>query len=211
VRSSTLLNIAEMWTVFREWHSLVQAVPGLTLTSTLEKKLRTLELPVDFPSKAVWQAYMSPEVDTSDEQFHWGTPDLDLIRKFMSGHVGWNQDRVDSVLLPVLKRTSDRERRITSYFTPSLPNALSPTITSKRLRNVVARITDRDKSPDLPAPPNPKKSKIINSSSGSDDEWQCVVDSRGKRGGRGKREIPEHSTSSAHNISASSSSSSDGE
>ena len=25
---------------------------------------------------------MSPEVDTSNEQFHWGTPDLDLIRKY---------------------------------------------------------------------------------------------------------------------------------
>ena len=151
----------------------------------------------------------------------------------MSGHVGWNQDRVDSVLLPVLKRASDREvhvdtlissdvmmtsfytqKRITSYFTPSLPNALSSTITSKRLRNVVARITDRDKSPDVPAPPDPKKSKITISSSSSDDEWESVVDRRGKRGRgrrRGKREIPEHSTSSAHNLSASSSSSSDGD
>lgn len=33
----------------------------------------------------------------------------ELVPRFMSGHVGWNQDRVDSVLLPLLKRVNNRE------------------------------------------------------------------------------------------------------
>ena len=35
-----------------------------------------------FNSSLVWDAYISPSVDTSDEQFEWGTPDLDAIKEY---------------------------------------------------------------------------------------------------------------------------------
>jgi DNA excision repair protein ERCC-5 len=72
---------------FKEWHTQMNSAPGLTFKSSFERKLRDLDLPADFPSEAVWQAYMSPEVDNSTEQFQWGTPDLDLIRKYPCGFV----------------------------------------------------------------------------------------------------------------------------
>ncbi len=39
------------------------------------------ELPVNFAEPAVYQAYFTPDVDCSAEEFEWGKPDLDLLRK----------------------------------------------------------------------------------------------------------------------------------
>ena len=35
-----------------------------------------------FPDRAVWEAYMEPEVEKSEEVFEWGNPDLDLLRRY---------------------------------------------------------------------------------------------------------------------------------
>ena len=90
-----------------------------------------------------------------------------------------------------------------SYFAPSLPTA--PVISSKRLRNVVARITDRPSSPE--GSPTPKRARE-SSRNGSDSKAvRGVGTTRGRRGrGRGKKK-----TVSSTKLSASSSSSSDDE
>ena len=36
-----------------------------------------------FNSSAVWDAYLSPNVDTSDEPFEWGNPDLESIKEYL--------------------------------------------------------------------------------------------------------------------------------
>ncbi len=41
-----------------------------------------MDLPPDFPSKDVEQAYLHPEVDPSSEQFSWEMPDLHAIRVY---------------------------------------------------------------------------------------------------------------------------------
>ena len=62
----------------------------------------------------------------------------------------WNQDKVDDILLPVLKRMNMREsqtqKKITQFLAPapiltSLPTKQKRAIKSKRIRNVVARLT----------------------------------------------------------------------
>ena len=89
-----------------------------------------------------------------------------------------------------------------SYFAPSLPTA--PVISSKRLRKVVARITDRPSSPEgSPTPKRPRES----SRNGSDSKAaRGVGTTRGRGRGRGKKK-----TVSSTKLSASSSSSSDDE
>jgi len=47
---------------------------------------RQLSLPPSFPDEAVRRAYQSPEVDNSREEFEWGKPDLDLLRKYPPPH-----------------------------------------------------------------------------------------------------------------------------
>uniref|UniRef100_A0A1X7UU45 XPG N-terminal domain-containing protein n=1 Tax=Amphimedon queenslandica TaxID=400682 RepID=A0A1X7UU45_AMPQE len=49
--------------------------------SPLQKKIRGLSFPDDFPNVLIRDQYMRPAVDDSKETFEWGTADLDLIRE----------------------------------------------------------------------------------------------------------------------------------
>ena len=72
---------------------------------------------------------------------------LTLLR-FASEKIGWDQIKVDSSLLPVLKRMNARtshQQPITHYLPRALPD-VGPLqrkgIKSRRIRNVVARLTN---------------------------------------------------------------------
>lgn len=79
------------------------------------------------------------------------------FKRFTFEKMGWRQEKVDEILLPVLKRMnareSQRQPKITQFL-PSLPSSSSSSppslasltkqrrsIKSKRIRNVVARLT----------------------------------------------------------------------
>ncbi|CAK7565067.1 MAG: DNA repair protein rad2 [Sporothrix epigloea] len=81
-----------------------------------------LFLPLGFPSAAVVDAYLKPEVDRSAEPFQWGVPDLDGLRNFLMATIGWSQERTDEVLVPVIRDMNRRETEgtqsnITRFFT----------------------------------------------------------------------------------------------
>ncbi|KAL2890006.1 DNA repair protein rad13 [Ceratocystis lukuohia] len=113
---------------FKEWWEDVQLHnrPHDADKSAFRRKFRKshstkLFLPASFPSKTVYDAYIRPEVDDSDEPFQWGVPDLDGLRKFLMATTGWSQDRTDEVLVPVIRDMNRREREgtqsnITKYF-----------------------------------------------------------------------------------------------
>ncbi len=100
------------------------------MKSTFRRKFRKsqatkLFLPAGFPSPAVHEAYLKPEVDHSTEPFQWGVPNLDGLRTFLSTTIGWSQERTDEVLVPVIKDMNRREAEgtqsnITRYFTGSV-------------------------------------------------------------------------------------------
>ncbi|KAK4648408.1 DNA repair protein rad2 [Podospora bellae-mahoneyi] len=80
-----------------------------------------LFLPLGFPSPAVFDAYLHPEVDSSQEQFQWGVPDLEGLRQFLMSTIGWSKERTDEVLVPVIRDVNRREAEgtqanITRYF-----------------------------------------------------------------------------------------------
>jgi DNA excision repair protein ERCC-5 len=95
-------------------------------SSSFRKKFRRAQatklfLPPGFPSPAVTEAYLKPEVDSTPEPFQWGVPDLDNLRAFLMATIGWTQDRTDEVLVPVIKDMNRRETEgtqsnITRYF-----------------------------------------------------------------------------------------------
>ncbi|KAI0109162.1 PIN domain-like protein [Nemania sp. FL0031] len=95
-------------------------------TSIFRKKFRKsqgtkLFLPPGFPSPAVFDAYLHPEVDHSSEQFQWGSPDIEGLRQFLMATIGWSQERTDEVLVPVIRDMNRREAEgtqsnITRYF-----------------------------------------------------------------------------------------------
>ena len=69
---------------FRQWSSRVKGEVGKELT-----------LPqASFPSKAVVSAYLSPDVDTTEEIFSWAVPNLVGVRDFAMDRFGWDKSQV---------------------------------------------------------------------------------------------------------------------
>lgn len=95
-------------------------------SSPFRKKFRKsqaakLFLNPGFPSSAVNDAYLHPEVDNSAEPFQWGVPDLEGLRQFLMATIGWGREKTDEVLVPVIKDMNKREMEgtqsnITRFF-----------------------------------------------------------------------------------------------
>jgi len=60
-------------------------------------------VPETFPNTAVIKAYKDAKVDQNKDKFTYGRPDLQLLRRFCLDKFGWQQDRADELLVPVLK------------------------------------------------------------------------------------------------------------
>jgi len=114
---------------FRDWWFDVQhnnRPKEADSKSPFRKKFRRTQatklfLPPGFPSPAVTEAYLKPDVDSTPEPFQWGVPDLDNLRSFLMATIGWTQERTDEVLVPVIKDMNRREAQgtqsnITRYF-----------------------------------------------------------------------------------------------
>ncbi|KAI1425117.1 hypothetical protein F5Y12DRAFT_748917 [Xylaria sp. FL1777] len=114
---------------FHDWWQEVQVnnrPKEADKASSFRKKFRKsqgtkLFLPTGFPSPAVFDAYLHPEVDHSTEPFQWGSPDVEGLRQFLMATIGWSQERTDEVLVPVIRDMNRREAEgtqsnITRYF-----------------------------------------------------------------------------------------------
>ena len=113
---------------FVSWWSIAQTspTPPSSEPSAFRKKFRRAQtarllLPPGFPSPAVTDAYIHPEVDSSPEPFMWGVPDLDKLRAFLMATVGWDSERTDEVLVPVIRDMNRRavegtQSNITRFF-----------------------------------------------------------------------------------------------
>ncbi|KFY21365.1 hypothetical protein V493_07479 [Pseudogymnoascus sp. VKM F-4281 (FW-2241)] len=90
-----------------------------------------LFLPPAFPSKAVTEAYLHADVDSTPDPFQWGVPDLDNLRSFLMATIGWSPERTDEVLVPVIQDMNRREAEgtqanITRYFDGSVGAGARP-------------------------------------------------------------------------------------
>ncbi|KAI1774722.1 PIN domain-like protein [Hypoxylon cercidicola] len=82
---------------------------------------KKLFLPTGFPSPAVYEAYLHPDVDSAAEPFQWGVPDVAGLRGFLMATIGWSEDRTDEVLVPVVRDMNRRDAEgtqsnITRFF-----------------------------------------------------------------------------------------------
>lgn len=119
---------------FREWWTEVQSNPSrpkdADAGSSFRRKFRKTNttkvfLPPGFPSTAVDEAYLHPDVDKNPEAFQWGVPDLEGLRRFLMATIGWSQERTDEVLVPVIRDMNRRDMEgtqsnITRYFDGSV-------------------------------------------------------------------------------------------
>ncbi|POS71552.1 DNA excision repair protein [Diaporthe helianthi] len=121
-------------TEFKGWWSEVQQNANrpkeADAHSVFRKKFRKsqatkLFLPPSFPSPAVYDAYLHPDVDKNPEQFQWGAPDLEGLRRYLMATIGWSPERTDEVLVPVIRDVNRRDMEgtqsnITRYFEGSV-------------------------------------------------------------------------------------------
>ncbi|KAK0667198.1 hypothetical protein QBC41DRAFT_374856 [Cercophora samala] len=150
---------------FKSWWEDVQSgkrPKEADASSPFRRKFRKsqatkLFLPLGFPSPAVFDAYLHPEVDDSQEAFQWGVPDLEGLRQFLMSTIGWSKERTDEVLVPVIRDVNRREAEgtqanITRYFeggtgTGTQREAFAPRRVgrggSKRMAEAVGRLKAR--------------------------------------------------------------------
>ncbi|CAF9923507.1 MAG: hypothetical protein GOMPHAMPRED_002857 [Gomphillus americanus] len=112
---------------FRDWWEGVQAgkkLPGddkNPFRRKFRKNAAKVFLPLGFPDPRVDQAYLHPEVDSDPSPFIWGVPDLDALRGYLMATIGWNRERADEILVPVIRDMNRREvegtqANITRFF-----------------------------------------------------------------------------------------------
>ncbi|KAG5339808.1 hypothetical protein C0989_003489 [Termitomyces sp. Mn162] len=141
---------------FREWWIKVQSGKDKEednkskFRKRFKKRFKDLFLSEDWPNPAVRDAYYHPTVDSSEEPFKWGLPDLDALRAFFHQELGWSQAKVDEILLPIIQRINKRgqaaalnkQSNLTEFFDMSAGSgSFAPkkrqAYTSKRLQNIV--------------------------------------------------------------------------
>ncbi|KAF9451879.1 PIN domain-like protein [Macrolepiota fuliginosa MF-IS2] len=131
-----------------------------------KKKFKDLYLPTDWPLPVVRDAYYHPTVDSSDEPFKWGLPDLDALRMFFNQELGWGQTKVDELLLPIIQKMNRRRTNasgtasgmqgnlsewvsahaVNNNSTANLAPRKKEVYTSRRLQQVVADFRKRRKA-----------------------------------------------------------------
>lgn len=75
--------------------------------NTVRAKLLKFSLPQTFPSRVIFDAYFSANVDNSKEVFSWASPQLSELRRFAKSKFGWSKPKSDAILLPVLKNLNE--------------------------------------------------------------------------------------------------------
>ncbi|KAI9440023.1 PIN domain-like protein [Lactarius indigo] len=140
---------------FKDWWQRVQSgrdKPEESRTKfrqRFKKRFKTLYIPDEWPNPVVRDAYYHPTVDDSEEPFKWGLPDLDGLCGLLIQELGWNQSKVEELLLPIIqkirKRTQalalNKQGNLKEYFGVSSGGLVAPrnrrNYTSKRLQQVV--------------------------------------------------------------------------
>ncbi|CAH0520694.1 unnamed protein product [Peronospora belbahrii] len=114
---------------------------------------RKWELGDEFPSQHVVQAYMAPQVDRSDAQFSWSSPDVAALRNYCANAFGWDQQKSDGVLQPLEEKAKAAaafgsrhiQTRLDQYFTSYDDRVHYAQVKSKRLRSAISHGSKRKK------------------------------------------------------------------
>lgn len=99
---------------FKTWWTAVQQGKDDVTTETkwqksFKKKFSDIiYLTPDWPNPLVRDAYWHPAVDSSDEPFQWGFPDLAGLRSFLQAELSWSISKIDDELTPIIQRIARR-------------------------------------------------------------------------------------------------------
>ncbi|KAI5963872.1 RAD2 [Candida theae] len=120
------------------------------LQKTLTNRIKNgkLFLPDNFPDKVIFEAYQHPEVDSDKSEFKWGIPNLDQIRAFLMYNVNWSQEKVDEVMVPLVrdlnkKKAEGTQSTIGEFFSQEYIQTRKELSTGKRLKAAANKLSKR--------------------------------------------------------------------
>lgn len=96
-----------------------------------------LIFPDSFPNKAIFDCFLKPTVDESDERFKFGNPDLPALRNLAVNRFGWTRQKFDDFVLPAVKkwRSGETQTQLTSFLSKAEQRpAIDELKLSKRLQ-----------------------------------------------------------------------------
>lgn len=105
-----LLRFKEWWLKVQSGKDTPQDTKGTTMRRIKKTLANKVHLDVTWPNPAVLDAYYEPAVDSSDEAFQWGLPDLDSLRTYLAEYLGWSTTKTDQYVVPVIEAQSRRSR-----------------------------------------------------------------------------------------------------
>lgn len=99
-----------------------------------------------FPDMAISDAYKHPEVEHDDTEFKWGVPDLDQVRSYLMYNVKWSQQKVDDVMVPLIRDMNKRRSMQTTleeFFPRDLIQTRKELAAGKRIKKAASRLTKK--------------------------------------------------------------------
>jgi DNA excision repair protein ERCC-5 len=105
-----LLRFKEWWLKVQSGKDTPQDTKGTTMRRIKKTLANKVHLDITWPNPAVLDAYYEPAVDSSDEAFQWGLPDLDSLRTYLAEYLGWSTTKTDQYVVPVIEAQSRRSR-----------------------------------------------------------------------------------------------------
>ncbi|KAI5965622.1 RAD2 [Candida pseudojiufengensis] len=142
---------------FKKWFDLhTKSNKDKKELNSLEKNLLAkvkngkLYLPDGFPDKVVFEAYELPQVDSDRSEFKWGVPNLDQIRSFLMFNVGWTQERVDEIMIPLIrdlnkKKAEGTQSTIGEFFPQEYIQSRKELTLGKRMKTAANKLNKRRK------------------------------------------------------------------
>lgn len=140
---------------FKKWYNEQILHPNkdceyTKLQKTLLNRIKSgkLSLTESFPEKVVVDAYIHPEVDSDNSVFKWGMPSLDEIRSFLMYNVKWTQERVDEVMVPLIrdmnkKRAEGTQSTIGEFFPQEYIQSKKELNLGKRLKTATNKLNKK--------------------------------------------------------------------
>lgn len=136
---TNLENFKKWWVDYQ--NGKIEESKDTPLRKKLRKSLgKSLFLGNDFPNKLIYEAYLHPDVDHDKSEFKWGYPDIEKLRTFLMYYVGWNKEKIDEILVPVMNSLSKPQATIEEFFPRESIQRRRQLDMSKRLKDATEKL-----------------------------------------------------------------------
>ena len=95
-----------------------------------------------FPDQKISEEYLKPKANYSETRFTWSIPDLEQVKNYFMGKIGWSLADVQSKIVPVIQVLSNNaaiQTRIESYFHKYDDGMKFAKVKSKRLLSALQK------------------------------------------------------------------------